>query len=475
MRSPHSAARRASRPGRVVLAALALAVLGGSFSSLPAQPATGSARPLAVGRLADPRSDTGVASPALMATPDQPAGQQPLPPLPVTRLEERPRQEVLDAGRTFSLRVSEPVPVRDLLLLLVRDTRFSIVAAPGVDGTFVGELKDVTLKQALDLVLHPLGLEYAVDETRIRVFPRRVETRRFDVDYLATARTTRRVLGGIPAAGAAPAAAGAAVEVTATDRTDLFEELAAGVRTLLSPDGRFNLDRKAALLQVSDYPDRLDQIGLYLEAVHARATRQVAIHAWVVEVELDEAHAGGLDWRALLGDAPTVAVRSVPDLLAGLGRQGTVRVLATPRLVAMNNEPVVMRVGRQEVDFAPAAPQAATEGVTLSITPQISTDGFIQMNVVPSVTGREADPLGAGRGPFVGVREADTLVRVRDGETVVLGGFMQRRGEGRTDLVILLAPTLWRPGAAVDAPAGPGDPDAPGVGARAGGGGGGRP
>lgn len=449
MRPSRPTAGRLSRPVRLAAAGLSVWVAQAPWPLAAGQAAPARPQPLAVGRLADPRSQAGVAAPTVMGASAQPAAQQRLPPLPVTRLAERPREEVLEAGRTFSVRLTEPVPVRDLLLLLVRDTRFSIVAAPGVEGTFVGELKDVTLKQALDLVLHPLGLEYAVEQSFIRVFPRRIETRRFDLNYVATARTTRRMLGGL--SGAADRPGGAEAEVASTDRVELFDEVAAGLRTLLSPDGRFNLDRKAALLQVSDYPDRLDQVHLYLEAVEARVTRQVAIHAWVVEIELDAAHAGGVDWRALVGDALTVTQASVPALLSAFERQGTVHVLAAPRLVAMNNEPAVMRVGRQEVAFGPAAaPRTVAEGLTLTITPQISADGFIQMSVLPSVTEREGETTSpeGDRAPVLSVREADTLVRVREGETVILSGFMRGRDGVRTDLVILLAPSILRPGAA---------------------------
>jgi len=44
------------------------------------------------------------------------------------------------------------------------------------------------------------------------------------------------------------------------------------------------------------------------------------------------------------------------------------------------------------------------------------------------------------------VREADTMVRVRPGETIVIAGLMHERSDRRkTDLVILLTPTLVRP------------------------------
>lgn len=465
--------RRARDPVVRTSAVLSSAAVVGLAAVHAQQPGAGRPlpAPLAVSRMSDPQSQAGVVAPVpsrveapapIGQQPQAPAGQRPLAPLPVTRLEERLREEFLDAGRTFSLRLTEPVPVKELLLLLVRDTRFSIVAAPDVAGSFVGELKDVTLKQALDLVLHPLDLDYAAEETFIRVFARRMETRRFDINYVVTSRATRRTLGSPPGEG--PNAASA--QVTASDHGDVFEELAAGLKTLLSPNGRFNLDRKAALLQVTDYADRLDQVRLYVEAVEQRVTRQVEIQAWVVEIELDRAFAGGLDWSGI-ASASTGGARvtsaNIKALLSVFDAQGTVNVLASPRVVAMNNEPAVMRVGRQHVYFATtsqtdaasgrttqasALSKSVTEGLILSVTPQISADGIVQMSIMPSVTQREDEATSrlGDKVPVLSVREADTFVRVRDGETVVMSGLMRQRAGVRTDLVILLTPTIVKPG-----------------------------
>ena len=51
--------------------------------------------------------------------------------------------------RTFSLTIAQPGPIHDLLLLLVRGTSLSVVPDPGIGGTFIGELKNVTVRQAL--------------------------------------------------------------------------------------------------------------------------------------------------------------------------------------------------------------------------------------------------------------------------------------------------------------------------------------
>jgi MSHA biogenesis protein MshL len=205
-----------------------------------------------------------------------------LPPLAVTQLEERRRSSDLDDERTFSLAIGEPMPVRELLMLLLRDTEFSLVLDPDVEGTFTGDLKNVTLRQALELVLHPLGLDYAVQDNTIRVFRRRMDTRIFDLELPATRRIVERVSSsGTEVGNGAPQ--GTHTTIRTIDDVDPLEELTQGIQTLLSPGAKFNVDRKASLLQITDFPDRLDRVSLYLAAVQARTERQVDIQAQVLE------------------------------------------------------------------------------------------------------------------------------------------------------------------------------------------------
>ena len=67
----------------------------------------------------------------------------------------------------------------------------------------------------------------------------------------------------------------------------------------LSRDATFNVDRKAGLVQVTDYPDRLERVAAYLDAVEDRVHRQAQIDIRVVEVELSDEKATGIDWAAV--------------------------------------------------------------------------------------------------------------------------------------------------------------------------------
>jgi len=378
---------------------------------------------------------------ALSAQPLQPRAGQ-MPALPLTQLDDHAVAADFD-NRAFSLTFAQPVPIKDLLLLLVRGTSLSVVPDPAVDGTFIGELKNVTVRQALDLILRPLSLSYTLDGNVIRVSRREAETRIFDLNYLAASRTTASTVGG-------PGAPGTTTSVVTASSGDVFDDLARGVRSLLTSTATFSVDRKAGLLQVTDWPDRLDRVSLYLDAVQDRVHRQVQIDGLVIEVELNDEKAGGLDWSALTaqlggpaasGQRPAVRraltglrVTDTARLLTLLAGQGTVTTLATPRLQTMNNEPAILR----------------TEAVAVSVTPQISSDAVVTLSVSPIV-----------KAPIVA--ESDMLARVADGESLVISGFTreretrERRAVGRSggwfgrstvvtrkriELVILLTPRI---------------------------------
>ncbi|HEX3644019.1 MAG TPA: hypothetical protein VHT95_00350 [Vicinamibacterales bacterium] len=338
---------------------------------------------------------------ALQAPAQRPA---PMPALPLTQLDDHALAVDLD-NRTFTLTFAQPVQVRDLLLLLVRGTNLSVVPDPEIGGTFIGELKNVTVRQALGLILRPLGLDYALDGSVIRVSRREAETRIFDLNYIATERAGQSTVAG---------EGGSRASITSSTKVDLFEEVANGVRTLLTERAAFNVDRKAGLLQVTDFPERLDRIAVYLDTVQARVHRQVQIDARVIEVEPTDAKASGIDWAALaakMSGAPTaevpiatrqtmngLRVTDVGRLLGLLAEQGSVTLVASPRMLTLNNEPSIVR----------------TEAMSFSVTPQISADSIVTLSLTPIV-----------RSPAV--VESDMLARVADGETLVVSGFTRDR------------------------------------------------
>ena len=350
-----------------------------------------------------------------MCLPDDAFGQP--PPLPVTRLDERPRVADLDAPHAVSLTIAQPIAITDAILLLTRGTAFSIVLDDTVDGaTFSGELKDLSLRQALDAVLRPRGLEYSVDGNLVTVHRPRPEMRLFDVSYLGVRRDVPKSVG-----------------------VSYYDEIESGVASLLSATGRAHVDRRSGVVQVTDFRECLQRVATYLETVHVRALRQVRLQARILEITLSDPNAQSVDWNSIAmrsGQPWTLTEQSVglrvndyAALMAALSAQGTVRTLAAPQLLAMNSEPAIMRVGSEDVSLA-----------TMTITPYIDAGGMVHLSVTPSYT----EKIGAA----VNIAEVDTVLRLRDGESVLLAGLLQRKDTVRTELVILLNATIVTPGPA---------------------------
>jgi len=80
-------------------------------------------------------------------------------------------------------------------------------------------------------------------------------------------------------------------------------------------------------------------------------------------------------------------------------------------------------------------------GIILDVTPQIAEDGTIIMNIHPSITektGEKLAPDGKSTFPLMSVRETDTTVKVRDGQTIIIAGLMaEKKEEGYTGVPVM--------------------------------------
>lgn len=130
-------------------------------------------------------------------------------------------------------------------------------------------------------------------------------------------------------------------------------------------------------------------------------------------------------------------------VLDALKQQGELKVVSKPRLRTLNNQPAVVRVGQdipvflRQVTQSPGTPPVITEtetiqtitvGTVLSITPQISSNGLISLDITPAVSRlvrMETSASGNTNAPVIDIRQASSIVRVRDGVTIVMGGLVQ--------------------------------------------------
>lgn len=162
-------------------------------------------------------------------------------------------------------------------------------------------------------------------------------------------------------------------------------------------------------------------------------------------------YVGGTDIGAvgagLGGFTFTITGQDFNFLLRTLQSEGSLNVLSRPQIVAMDNQEARIEITR-DVPYpsgtATVAGQTTTTvarqdvGIILQVTPQINPDGFVRMEIrqeVSDLTGSTVDVGPGVTAPIFFKREAETVVTVRDNETVVLGGLITRRDETREQKV----------------------------------------
>jgi hypothetical protein len=352
-----------------------------------------------------------------------------LPPLPATLIDAR--DTTLDSPRRLTLSFAEPRPIDEVLSLLTAGTPFSVAIDADAGGSFRGDLKQLTLREALTTMLAPLGLEFEVRSTVIRVRRRQLETRLFDLNLLNVRRGLTRTAGG-PASSAALESSVAAETV--------MGGIAAGIKAMLSESGRVHVDPRAGVAQVTDYSDRLDRVALYLDALHRRSGRQVRLQAQAFEVTLRDGQS--IDWstvRQRLGlkaGIPSAGFAADPAALrAALLAQGEVRTLWAPDVTALNNEPAMVRMS---TGFGAS--------LTMTVVPQIAGDGAVQLSLSHAW---EEGTGGSSGTTSTRLAESETVTRVMDGNTVMVSGLLRPLAGGTgayAELVVLLKPTVVHPG-----------------------------
>src|SRR5947209_7606690 len=112
-----------------------------------------------------------------------PLEQQLLPPLRM----EMPKVGGEPIDQRFDLSVAN-APASQVFNSLVAGTRYSMLVPPNVTGNISLNLKDVTLREALDAIREVYGYEYRIEGTRIFIQQPGIQARVFQFNYLAAQR-----------------------------------------------------------------------------------------------------------------------------------------------------------------------------------------------------------------------------------------------------------------------------------------------
>lgn len=342
-----------------------------------------------------------------------------------------PGQASLASEETISVDFPDE-DVRTILRNVADLFELNLVIPDTLQGRTSIKLRNITWRQAFEVVLDPLGYTYVEDRNIIRIksieelTTEPVDTRVFIANYARAAD----LQGSI-----APLVDGAA-------------------------GGRIQVDNRSNALVITERPSRMNKIQEIIERLD-KATDQVMIESKFIEVADTDVENLGVNWASLseysvsggpfnrqyTSDNVTGITQRLDTavfdadqfelILSALDTKNDVKLVSNPTVVTLNNTQAKIAIGERypipEYSFnADTGERQLSDidyvdiGITLDVLPQVNSAGFINLTIIPEVSSSdEFATIENTEIPIIVSRRTETSIMVKDGYTLAIGGLVE--------------------------------------------------
>jgi len=326
-----------------------------------------------------------------------------------------------------------------------------ILLAPEVKGKLNLKITQKTWQEALDIICELQDLTWLVQDKYITI--QRTATYQAKQKKIAEQEEeTER---------AAPL-----VRKNFAIRHAKANELVSVLESMKSTRGRITVVDRSNSIIVYDAESRIAQMSNALEELDVE-TLQIMITAKLVVVNSNLARELGVDWTSAMGSTALVpgvasmpsgtnsggsrtsgAIQSFPNngisgmagaatsitasildnnmqiAISSIMGDASTEVLASPQVSTLDNNEAIVFMGdkisiRVIDDKGESSTQLVETGIKLTVTPHVSGDNRILLELHPENNSYDYDTKGE---VVISTQEAKTKVVVADGETVVIGG-----------------------------------------------------
>jgi len=259
------------------------------------------------------------------------------------------------------------------------------------------------------------------------------------------------------------------------------------------------INKNAGLVTVTATTKQMTRFEKYLKRLQDKVQLQVLIDVQLLSVTMNEGKTTGIDWQQLYAlqnfdvsinhisnknvdtfdatGATTTAIAAnaidgvasivnikgqakLNEVIKFLQTQGNVNSISNPKVLTLNNQPALITAGTEYfykltstetlAGGAGAGAQSSNEnvqsvfaGVLLTITPEISDDHTITLKINPSLSETTTDISSQDNSkrdmpPDLNRRQLSSVVTVKDGNRIVLGGLINTRNTIKSNKVPLL-------------------------------------
>jgi len=330
-----------------------------------------------------------------------------------------PPVETAASATSFMFR---DTPIAELFEMIARRERINIVLGKGVTGNVAVSLYDMSPREAIYAIAEAGGFQVVVRGNGYAIVS--------------------------PAQAAAETVPAQQMEVRAlkvqySDPALVAEILAKYV----SRGGKITVLPQRQMIVVEDTPAGMVRIIALLREVDVQP-RQILIEAKILEITLDDNENFGIDWtrifsadgvngigttglaqRGIAGLVFNYVNNNVSVYLTALANKGRVRTLATPKLLALENQEATTNIGDKLGyrltttinNVTSESIQFLETGVILRVTPSVDSDGKIVLRVRPEVS---SGSVSAGI-PSKKTTEVSTQMVAEDGQPILIAGLIK--------------------------------------------------
>ena len=298
------------------------------------------------------------------------------------------------------------------------------------------------------------------------------------------------------------ASAESGMKIETTDEVKFWEELDLELQRVLNRPGDIYkaespvINKNAGLVTVTATGKQMKRLEDYLKKLQDKVKLQVLIDVQLLAVTMNEGRSTGIDWKQLyalqnvqmsvnyigksnvtewtddtiseIGDqaknaASLVTIKgggSLNEVIKFLQTQGDVNSISNPKVLTLNNQPALITAGteyfykikestnQQGTGGGVAATtqneivQSVFAGVLLDITPEISDNDTITLKINPSLsetrTTMKTDSSSRTMPPDLNRRQLSSVVTVKDGNRIILGGLINTRNTMESNKIPIL-------------------------------------
>lgn len=318
--------------------------------------------------------------------------------------------------------------------------------------------------------------------------------------------------------------------IQSQDTIDIWKDIEKQLREQLSPQGKLSMNSMAGTVIITDTRPKIREFDEYFKLLKGTIYRQVDLSMKILDVELNNLFKAGINWdqvAAYVGQSSIVAAASLTGVgipasvgtilplatltvtgqngnkavLEAIAQQGKLNVISQPRIRTLNHMTALIKVVQENPFFVSqsnvlqsqsgnaqgnnVAINTVSTGTVLSVTPQISQDDKVQLDIQPVIstlrdtksfvqtvttTNNTAVTTTNATAPIIDVKQAASVVRVNDQDTIIMGGLIQEQdvknkewipvlgdipvlgylftgvaqGKVRKELVLFITPTIVR-------------------------------